>query len=328
MHFIVHELHFDDGSINLIPLNKEKYISLSKTIQINEKTVHLRFLDSFRFMSASLDSLSKNLESNDFCELKKQYPNDADFQLLIRKGIYPYEYIKSFDDLEITSLPEQKHFYSHLTDSSISDEDYEHAKNVWNHFNCMNMGQYSDLYLKTDVLLLTDIFENFRKLCIDTYQLDPAHYYTLPGLSWDAMLKLTNIELELLSDFEMLSFIKKGIRGGISQCSSRHAKANNKYMATFDENAKESYITYLDANNLYGWAMSKPFPYGNFQWVDINTNFNVSETSSVGYILEVDLEYPSELHDAHSDLPFCPEIITPQCGGERLVPNLYNKKNM
>ena len=176
------------------------------------------------------------------------------------------------------------------------------------------MGDYSNLYLKTDVLLLTDVFENFRDICLKTYSVDPAQYFTSPGLSWDAMLKYTEINLELITDYEMLTFIKSGIRGGVSQCSHRYAKANNKYMTHFSENNPESYLVYLDANNLYGWAMSQALPYAGFAWATGGIDFNVSDSAEEGYILEVDLTYPHEIHDSHADLPFCPENITMKIG--------------
>ena len=138
-----------------------------------------------------------------------------------------------------------------------------------------------------------------------TYGLDPMHYYTTPGFTWDAMLKYTKVELQLLDDIDMVLFIEKGIRGGISQCSNRHAKANNPYMKpeNFKENEDINYIMYFDINNLYGWAMMHPLPYGDFEWVkeeDIkNTDFFVNDDSPEGYILEVDLEYPVNLHDQH-----------------------------
>lgn len=325
-HFIVHALNFADGEIQIIPQNKEKYISFSKILNINGQRISLRFIDSLKFLSSSLDSLALNLSDNQFVELKNEFPNDNDFELLKRKGVFPYEFMKSFDSLKYSSLPQINDFFSSLTGSTISNEDYAHAQRVWSHFKCSNMSDYSNLYLKTDVLLLSDIFENFRSVCLETYDLDPAHYYTSPGLSWDAMLKFTEVEIDLLTDFDKIAFIKSGIRGGISQCSNRYAKANNPYMDNYQSNEPISYLTYLDANNLYGWAMSQYLPISQFEWVNIDVNFNIPITSEFGYILEVDLEYPDDLHDIHSDLPLCPENIC--IGGSKepkLVPTLYNK---
>lgn len=327
-HFIVHGLNFEDGDIEIIPENKEKYISFTKVLHINNRVMKLRFVDSLKFMSSSLDKLVKNLKSEQFHEMKLSYPLQADFQRLIRKGVYPYEHMTSFDSLKLTSLPSRDKFYSSLTDSHVSENDYKFAEDVWDHFRCQNMGEYSDLYLKTDVLLLTDVFENFRNVCMKTYGLDPAHYYTAPGLSWDAMLRVTKINLELLTDIDMITFISKNIRGGVSQCSNRHAKANNKFMADYDSSVPSSFLMYLDANNLYGWAMSQCLPTGGFEWVNVDTDYNVSDDADHGFILEVDLEYPNSLHELHSDFPFCPEN---ECFGDskekKLIPNLNNKTN-
>ena len=327
-HFIVHALNFSDGDIEVIPNNKEKYISFTKKLYINGKLVSLRFLDSFRFMGSSLDSLSKNLVEEQFRDLKKQFPRRDDFTRLMRKGVFPYEYMTSYESLLTTTLPSKSLFYSSLTNTGITDDEYNHAQDIWNNFNCQNMLDYSNIYLKTDVMLLTDIFENFRDVCMKTYDLDPAQYYTAPGLSWDAMLKYTNIKLELLTDFEMIAFIKSGIRGGISVCCNRYGKANNKYMQEFNPDLPKSYLMYFDANNLYGWAMSQYLPEGNFKWVSTDIDFSVSPTSDIGYILEVDLEYPKNIHDLHSDFPLCAENIA--IGGSKdrkLVPNLHNKSN-
>ena len=175
------------------------------------------------------------------------------------------------------------------------------------------MGDYHDLYLKTDGLLLADVFEKFISTCLDYYGLDPCHYFSSPGLSWGAMLKMTGIELELISDIDMHLFIEKGMKGGISYIAKRHSKANIKCMEYYDSSSKESiYISYLDANSLFGQATSQYLPYGGFKWLnqkeisDFYLN-SISENSSIGYILEVDLEYPSQLHDLHKDYPLAPE---------------------
>ena len=192
---------------------------------------------------------------------------------------------------------------------------YKHAQNVWNTFNLKNMGEYHDLYLASDILLLADVFENFRKTCLKYYKLDPCHYFTSPGLSWDAMLKMTNIKLELMTDIDMFQFIEKGLRGGISYIANRYGKANNKYMKEYDEMAPSKYIMYLDANNLYGWAMSQYLPTGRFRWmtqkqIDKIDLAKYKEDSEKGLILEVDLIYPKELHDLHNDYPLAAEKIT------------------
>ena len=161
------------------------------------------------------------------------------------------------------------------------------------------MGEYHDLYLGSDVLLLADVFKNFRKTCKQDYDLDSCHYFTSPGLSWDAMLKMTNIKLELLTDVDMFQFIEKGMRGGISYFTNRYGKANNKYIESYDKKAPSKYLTYLDANNLYGWAMSQYLPVDGFRWLtekEINEIVlaKYEEDSKKGLISEVDLEYTKE----------------------------------
>ena len=176
------------------------------------------------------------------------------------------------------------------------------------------MDEYHDLYLKSDMLLLADVFENFRKTCLQYYKLDPCHYFTSPDLSWDAMLKMTNIKLELMTGVDMFQFIEKGMRGGVSYITNQYGKANNKYMKEYNEKAPSKYIMYLDANNLYGWAMSHYLPTGNFKWMTdkeikkINLGKSKADGKK-GLILEVDLEYPQELHDLHNDYPVCPEQV-------------------
>ena len=174
--------------------------------------------------------------------------------------------MNSFERFSETSLPSKEAFYSNLTTSGSSDEDNEHAKKVWEAYECETLGNNHDLYLATDTLLLADVFQNFRKTCMKNYGLDPAHYYTSPGLSWDALLKHTKIKLELLTDYSMYLFIEKGMRNGISTEMQRYSKANNPYLHDFDPEKETSYILYLDANNLYGWPMSQPLPVERFRW--------------------------------------------------------------
>ena len=186
-----------------------------------------------------------------------------------------------------------------------------------------HLQDYHNLYNETDVLLLADVFENFRDICIKNYKLDPAHYYTAPGLAWDACLKITDVKLELLTDIDMLLMVEKGIRGGVSMISNRYGKANNKYIGDkFNPSELSKYLMYLDANNLYGTAMSMKLPTSGFKWMN---NKELSVWEKIPCILEVDLEYPEELHDLHNDYPLAPERIN--CDKvEKLIPNLRDKK--
>ena len=251
------------------------------------------------------------------------------FILLLRKGVYPYEYMDNWERFNETSLPNKESFYSNLNMENIDDIDYRHGNNVFKIFKLNSLGEYHDLYVQRDTLLLADVFENFRNTCLKVYELDPAHFLSLPGLSWQACLKKTNIEL--LTDYDMLLMVEEGIRGGICHSIHRHAKANNRYMKDYDKNIESSYIQYLDVNNLYCWAMSQKLPVNNFKWIEhtskINEKFikNYYENSRKGYILEVDVKYPKELHDLHSDLPFLPKKMkTDKC--KELVCDLHNKK--
>lgn len=243
------------GDITIIPNNSEKYISFFKTVEgigfQNQNRIKLKFIDSLRFMNAPLDTLASLLPSDKKKILKSECErsgyNDEMFNLLNRKGVFPYEYIDSYIKLDEKILPSKDCFYSKLTGSDISEVDYEHAENIWEKFRIQTLGEYSDLYLKTDVLLLADVFENYRNTSLSTHSLDPAHYFGAPGLSFDAMLKYTNISIELFTDVDMLMFIENGIRGGVSQINKRYVKANNKYMnEEFDRTKESSYLMYLD----------------------------------------------------------------------------------
>ena len=232
--------------------------------------------------------------------------SEQQYELLIRKGVYPYEHMTSWECFNETELPPIESFYSSLNMSGISKNDYQHAQQVWEEFSIRNLGDYHDLYLRTDVILLANMYEAFRDTCLRRYLLDPAHFYMSPRLAWKACLKKTGVRLELLTDPDMLLMFERGIRGGITQSVYRYASANNKYMADHDPNSESSYLQYLDANNLYGWVMSQRLPTSRVKWVDVDID-EISELAKLenkGYLLEVDVRYPTELHDSHNDLSF------------------------
>ena len=180
----------------------------------------IRFIDCFKFMATSLDKLVNNLSKDAFGNVRRYYTKNQ-LDLLTGKGVYPYEYIDLPEKLKETQLRPKEAFYSRLNNEDISDENYAPARKVWKTFQMKSMRDYHDLYNRVDVLLLADVFENFRDICIRNYNLDPAHYYTAPGLAWDAALKVSEVELELLSDMDMLLMVEKGIRGGVSTINNR-----------------------------------------------------------------------------------------------------------
>ena len=245
------------------------------------KYVNLRFLDSFAFLSCSLSKLVKNLNGN-LPILESIYSNEP---LLKQKGVFPYEWWDNISKMKYTTLPNIEDFYSRLNGCGIKEDDYKRAKEVWEHFNIKDMSEYHDLYLLTDTLQLADVFESFRELSLKTYGLDPVYYYSTPNYAWDVMLRNTRkinneshnsrfspvnewcfnnklkgkpLKLELLTDPDMFLMFEQSIRGGISQVGQkRYSKSND-----------ETKLMYLDANNLYGWAMSKLLPISNFKQIN------------------------------------------------------------
>ena len=333
-----HNMKNYDG--HLIIQNAEK-LSNKKKIDViaqnSEKFINIGFdslsvKDSFSFITASLEKLVSmtKYDNTDEKERSKwvlrdnwqsnfRYSSKNDIiktekclDLLTEKGVYPYDYMNSFDKFNDEHLPSKKQFYSRLTEEDITNDDYNKAKQIWKHFGIKSMGEYHDLYLKTDVLLLTDVFENFRDMCLSSYGLDPVYYYTLPNFAFDAMLKLTGIEIDLVYDQEMYEVIEAGLRGGMTQTTCKKVEANYKYMGSdYDSGKESSYINYLDANNLYGLSMVQKLPYRNLKWDDKITEDDIInyDNGRIGYTLEVDLEYPKELHDLHNDYPLAPEVM-------------------
>lgn len=226
LHFLIEKLAEDSSeNIEIIPMNKEKYIAFSKKYNKSELSengddgyfdkkanLKFRFIDSFRFMAEPLQKLASYLTKSEF-SISKSVWNDLSeeqFELITKKGVYPYDYMNSMKKLKKTKLPSIEKFYNQLTDSNITEQEYQFAQNVWKEFNVKNMQQYTNIYLKADVLILADIFENFRSQCLQIYGLDPAHYVTTPSYSWDAMLKQTRVQLELITDIDQQLFIERG----------------------------------------------------------------------------------------------------------------------
>ena len=295
-HLIFCELNKFDVKFDVIPKKLEKYMA----IFLNKNLV---FIDSKQFMNSRLHKLVRNLTVDDFKYLNEEF-RFKNLELLKQKDAYPYEYMDSFKRFGEEKLPDREYFYIFIKDGTtddnakkldghISDEDYLTCKNIWNKFNMKNMGDYHDHYLKKDVLLLADVLEKFTGTYLKFYGLNPCHYFSSPGLSWDAMLKMIGVRLEKIVDIDMYLFIEIGLRGGISYFVKRYSEANNEYMKNYDPKIPSKFITYLDTNNLYGWAVSRYLPYGGFKWLKNVDGFDVNsinEKCLIGYILEDDLE--------------------------------------
>ncbi|MES9885136.1 MAG: C2H2-type zinc finger protein [Sedimenticola sp.] len=301
---------FKHLNINCIPNNMEKYVSFSLG--------RLRFIDTYQFVNASLENLVSNLAMDGldhFKHFRKEFTDISEAELLLRKNVYPYNYCDSSQRFDETSLPAREAFYNQLRKSNISDKDYQHAQTVWNAFGMNTFGEYHDLYLRTDVLLLADCFERFRDTCFEYYDLDACWFLTSPGLSWAASLKMTKCCLTLLSDPTMYLFFEKAVRGGVSMISKRFARSNNKYIPDeYDNGEANKFILYQDCTNLYGKSVSMYLPTGEMQWattaeIEEFDIANAPEEGEYGYIIEADLKYPPELHNDHNDYPLCPEHV-------------------
>ena len=309
-HFLIEELmKYEDkyNKVQLLPKNSEEYIS----IDFGSYYKKLRFLDSYRFLLKSLSGVTESI--NAFPILEKEFNNGNDISLLKQKGFYPYEYIDSIDRLQEKELPGKEKFYSTLTGKTITDPEYSHAQKVWETYNCNTLLDYHNLYLKTDVLLLADCFEKYRNFFLEHHQVDPCYCFSAPGLTWECGLKYTNVELELLTDYDQLLMFEKGIRGGFSGVlGPRHVKAFNKYTPNYkdgerildpyeekelkegtktpEELLEEKFLLYVDANNLYGYAMSQELPTGDFHW-EKNKDYYKNIPKGRGCIVECDLRY-------------------------------------
>ena len=309
--FLIRALQNLDNKIpfSCLPRNSNKFIS----IQIGP----FIFKDGYLFLNKSLDYLTGTINDEDRISLKQEF-GEENYKLLTKKGIYPYDYFNSKDKYNELKLRKKEKFFNKLSNKNISNDEYKHAIKVSRTFKCKNLLDYSILYLKTDICHLSDVFQKFSNFAYETYELDPRHSYTLPGFSWQNMLKMTKIELELISDSDMYLYLIDSIRGGICQVNKKHVKAGNIYTRkvhdeSLDKKIKKKlktndlnkFIMYLDANNLYGHSMSKPLPYKNFKWSDdLILDPNNLQTG----IYEVDIEIPKELHDKFKDYPLAPEI--------------------
>jgi hypothetical protein len=305
-------------SFNVIPQTTERYIGTIcrfkvdeyETVEGEKKPVYydLKFLDSVQFLNASLLSLVDKLAKDRFKICVATCGVGAE-SVYTRKGVFPYSWLDRWSKLEATSLPAKEDFMDTLTDSiNITDADHVHAQRVWVEHGCTSFKDYLLLYLKSDVCQLADVFEAFRSCCLQEDGLDPVNYFTIPAMSYDSCFKLTGCHIDLLTEVEMYQFFEKGIRGGMTFV--------NKHLTVHDDSTD---ILYVDANNLYGSALSMMLPQRDFHWMTAAELegidwLSIPTEDEIGYTLEVDLEYPAEIHDRTRDLPFAPEHMAAEAG--------------
>ena len=318
MHFLIKALpNFKDRitGISILPYNMENF----RTLRMNS----FEFLDSLSFLQASLGQLSKELQETDhsYPILKQTYLvktggkfDNEKLSMVLCKSFFPYEYCTSWDKMiETKKLPSRRNFNSSLSESKISKEDHDFAKSVWSKFNCKNLLEYTEIYCKIDTILLAEIFQAFRKKMMTFSSLDPSYYVSLPAYAYDSMLKITGCRIELPTDIDMVHFLERCKRGGVSFI-------NTRYLWTSNMDNRD--IVYIDRNNLYGEAQVSMLPYKDFRWLDHDEvrNFKPNQNfeDEDGFILEVDLEYPEYLHISHSNLPLAPEVL--EIGYENLSP--------
>lgn len=302
-HLIIHGFEKFGNDIKIIPTNSEKYLAIHMD--------SMRFIDSYQFLAESLEALVDTLKKKNmrqsFSVMYDLFGNDAN--MLLRKNVYPYEWVDSWDKFKVTKFPSIDQFHNALKDEKVKKEDYEHGQSVYKHINMKNFGQYHDIYLLSDCGLLACVFEEFRRMIFSYFKLDPVYFYSAPGLSFEAALRYTRVTLEGITDLEKYLFLEKSIRGGTSMICKRFASARNKEIYKSMTGKEGTYIAYFDAVNLYGFVMSTfLMPHRNFKFLspkEIN-NFKLDSYTpmgKLGCILEVTLKYPKHLHEKHNDLP-------------------------
>lgn len=312
--------------LSVIPQTKEKYMALFASFEVDKMQkydkesgeseeisikMHLAFKDSYQFVTASLDTLVRNLTPAQLVHSRRAIPTTAPNSLITAKGIFPYSYFTSLEKMTEPCLPPRESFFNDLTREECTSEDYNRAQEAWREFKCRTFGDYMLTYLKRDVHQLADVFEAFRNLSIREDGLDPAYFVSAPGMCWQSAFKMTEARVELLKDVDKYTFIEEGIRGGMTFVNKHYVQTETS--AEADERIE---LLYIDANNLYGNALSQPLPSHDFKWLsqDDIARLNIEEedlTASLGYILEVDLTYPPEIQDISQDLPFAPEKEAP-----------------
>lgn len=304
-----------NSKIHVIAQTREKFMSMNVRIPVDKtkkgKTVYfdIKFMDSYQFMPASLASLVSNLKALPQTQrLKSAYPNLTD-DIITCKGIFPYAYFDSMDRLAETALPTIDKFKSDLTGEDCSSDDYSHAQEAWKKFDCKTFGDYMIAYLKLDVFLLADVFEEFRRVALNEDKLDPVHFVSLPAMSFKSAFKMTKETIHLLKDPEMYNLFERGIRGGLTF-------VNKHFIQSETDGDNHIHLKYYDQNNLYGSALSKPLPHSEFSWVNETQLASFCNPSNImaipdegdwGYYFEVDLIYPDAIKTKTADFPLAPE---------------------
>jgi len=305
------------NKIKIIAQSQEKFLS----IIINQK---LRFVDSLLFFHSSLDKVSNSMSiEQDFILTREHFSYlNANVNLILEKGIYPYSYMDSFEKFNETSLPAHCHFFNDLTDENVSLEQYEKAKTRWRELGITDMGMYHDTYMAGDTFILADALVKMRKSMYNGFGLDIFHYFTLPHFCFDAALKKTGASLELLTNSTMHLWFESAIRGGLVSCGDlRVASANNPYCLSYNPKQPTSYIMYWDMNNLYSGPLKGMLPISNYEWLNertlntINRDcsrfiMNLKHDGSMGYFFEVDMFFPDEIHDKLNPYPPAPQVRT------------------
>ncbi len=319
LHHVIRALNHCEPTttVNVIPQSDEKFISLSlgvlvttyerigKPVKVFET---LRFIDSFKFMSTSLEGLVSNLPENSLGLLDEHFAwNPEHVELLHQKGFYPYSYMsgpEKFDDVALPPISEWKNTLAG-EQVTISTKDYEHAQKIFTLFGCKNMRDYHNLYLAVDTLQLACVVEHFREATFQSYGLDAAQYFSASNISGDAFLKISAADVELITERNHLEMAENLKRGGLATVySSRMFIANNRHSANFNPELEETYGFMIDANNLYGGIMeTESLPLNSFsliEGIELSEILQTSPDSEFGYILEVDLKYPTSLHNLHA----------------------------
>ena len=308
-------------NLSVIPTTHEKYMALTASIAVGKtatgKTQYFKilFLDSFQFLSSSLDSLAATLDSLPITEqhMRARFPGISD-AVIRRKGVFPYSYFDSPSRLQESCLPPIEKFKNDLTGDECKPEEYAHAQRAWSELGCRTFREYLVGYLHLDIYLLTDVFEKFRDVSLQEDGLDPVHFISLPGLSYTACFKRSGETIDLLHDIDMLRLFERGIRGGLTYVNKHQVQA---HIPELNNNQDGNiHLAYIDQNNLYGSSLCRPLPHSEFTWVDSDELERLSNPSAIlqledeadyGYLFEVDLEYPSELHATTADFPLAPE---------------------